>query len=166
MASSLFAGVWLKPTLALSLRWVLAAAGIAIVFAAAMRKGNDRRERVAMAGVLIAFILAGIYRCRWSLPSLNNSGYGSRYFFPVQMALLWLLASALSQAGRWRWLAASLLIVAIAANLPRLREPALVDLHWANYAQPIRDGEAVIIPINPPGWTICMPARPAVAQQP
>lgn len=160
VAGSLFGGIWLKPALALPLRWGFTAVSIALIMALALREGHGRRERIALAGALIVFALAGVYRCRWSLASLNTAGYGSRYFFPVQMALLWLLATSLSRAGRWSWFAASLLTVALVANLSRLREPALVDLHWAHYTQRIRDGEAVTIPINPPGWTISLPPKP------
>lgn len=160
VASSLSAGIWLKPTLAQSLRWVLTTVSIAVVLTTAFRKGQNRWRRIALAGTSLVFVLAGVYRCRWALPSLNHAGYGSRYFFPIQMALLWLLASALSEAGRWRWFAASLLTVAAAANLACMREPPSVDFHWANSTQRIRNGEAVIIPINPAGWTIRLQAEP------
>jgi hypothetical protein len=111
----------------------------------------------------VAFLLllaASLYRCRWVLADLQNPVYGSRYFFPLQMILLWTVTGALGAGSRlWRWLGLGLLAWILVVNVHRLREPALSDLRWADYAERIHAGEAVVVPINPGGWTIPLPAR-------
>jgi hypothetical protein len=49
--------------------------------------------------------------------------------------------------------------VMLITNIPRLSYEALTDLHWNDYAARMRAGEAVVVPINPTGWTIPLPAR-------
>jgi hypothetical protein len=50
----------------------------------------------------------------------------------------------------------------LVVNVPRLRESALQDFRWKEYAAKIRAGEAVEIPLNPGGvepWILRLPGR-------
>ena len=83
----------------------------------------------------------------------------SRYVYIPQLIAVWLLICAAAQKGRGWGLCSALLAWALIVNIPRLREPAYVDLHWSHYADRMRAGEAVTVPTNPPGWYSHLPAR-------
>lgn len=147
-------------------RWAFAALTLALAAATVIRRTatdqQDSKTSIFLASAFLLLLAASLYRCRWVLAELPRSNYGSRYFFPLQLILLWLVISNLSDTKRsWRWSAATVLIISLAMNFTRLREGALLDLRWAAYAPKIRAGEAVTIPINPGGsWRIPLPARP------
>jgi hypothetical protein len=81
--------------------------------------------------------------------------------YPIQLIVLWLLLAATADHRRWMSLTVwGVVLWTLALNVPRLREPALEDRHWADYAARIRAGEAVDVPINPgPQWTLRFHAR-------
>jgi len=163
LAGSLFTGGRMTQESPMAVLWILALFTVVLVGVAGFRRGPEQLIRGLLAGAFLALLAASLYRCRWNLPELRHAGYGARYFFPLQLALLWLLFSFLGDSQRvWRGSAIALLILAFATNVPRLREPAFPDLHWGAYAPKISKGEAVVIPINPAGWTIPLPARPAI----
>ena len=119
------------------------------------------RERALICGFAFAVILgSSLFRCRFVLPDLCHAGYGSRYFFPLQLLTLWLLFEAVAGKRPPARLALAVLGLALAVNVPRLRETAMPDNHWADYVAKMRAGEAVEVPINPPGWKLILPARP------
>lgn len=129
---------------------------LAVVGWLAARRGPGDGERRLLGLAFAGLLAVGLYRCRDVLPALLH-GAGSRYFFPLQLILLWLGLAAALEARRWRAVAAwTLIIVVAAANLPRWREPAFADLHWAEYAARIRRGESVTVRINP-DWTFAVP---------
>lgn len=125
----------------------------------AFKAGPLRRERILL-GLILAGVLAGaLFRTRYSLNEYFTVDAMSRYLYVPQLIAIWLLLSVASERGRPGRVAAILLLVAFLANLPRLREPAYADLHWEVYVPRIRAGEAVTVPINPPGWVTNLPAR-------
>ena len=160
LAGSLLLGKWVPDSPDVSAGLSLAA--ISLIGAAwlALRPGTGRLPRMWM-GLAFAALLAGsLYRCRFVLPDLSHAGYGARYFFPLQLMLLWLLISLFQDKLRWHRVVAGLVMgVILITNIPRLSYGALTDLHWNDYAARIRAGEAVVVPINPAGWTIPLPAR-------
>jgi hypothetical protein len=132
---------------------LLGAAGLASM------GGALRRER-AVLGIVFAAALAGsLYRTRHSLPQYFQPHSMSRYVYVPQLAAIWLLLSSAARGGRAGRVAAALAVLGFLANVPRYREPAYEDMHWGRYAPLIRAGEAVTVPINPPGWTMPLPAR-------
>jgi hypothetical protein len=125
----------------------------------AFKAGSLRRERIIL-GLVLAGVLAGaLFRTRYSLNEYFTTHAMSRYLYVPQLLAIWLLLSVASGKDRAGRIAAIVLVFALLANIPRLREPAYADMHWKLYAPRIRAGEAVTVPINPPGWVIGMPAR-------
>lgn len=161
LAGSLFLGTTLDPSSIRALGFELALVTVAVLSMWTLRRGPERPARIFTTVALTLLVVASLYRCRESLESLQLAGYGSRYFFPPQLIVLWLLASAVGDPrGTWRWTAILMVTLTLAVNAKRLREPPLVDLRWSDYVPKLRNGEAVIIPINPSGWTMSFPARP------
>jgi hypothetical protein len=171
---TLYGGVAIGSRLAGSLllgKWVPAAPGvftglslaaISLIGAAwlAVRPGAIRRSRMWMGLVFVALLAGSLYRCRFVLPELSHAGYGARYFFPLQLILLWLLISVFQDKRRLhRMVSGSVIAVILITNIPRLSYDALIDLHWNDYAARIRAGEAVVVPINPVGWGIPLPSK-------
>ena len=142
------------------------ALGIGVLVAVsllALRKGPTRTERMWLAITFLFLLASTLYRCRFVLPDLCHVVYGNRYFYLPQLIVLWLLTDLALE--RRRWLSRSvgvLLLWMLVANIPRLREPGLPDMRWADYAPRIRAGEKVEIPTNPGGvepWIVKLPAR-------
>ncbi len=157
VAGSLLAGSFLPvnpPLVVETLMGVVTLAGVAML--AAKRRVPER----IWLGLAFALLLA-VSLCRWrgALPEMLHPGFGARYFFPLQLIVIWLAFAWASAGKRAARLATVFAVWVLLANLPRLREPSLVDFHWKDFARHLRSGEAVVVPINPSGWTIELPAR-------
>jgi hypothetical protein len=91
---------------------------------------------------------------------LSAPGNGDRYFFLPHVLLAWLLVMEGARREGWkRLLPAIPLVVALILNLPYYRVAPLKDYAWMQHVQPIREGKAFSIPINPEGWTVNAPAK-------
>jgi hypothetical protein len=135
-----------------------------VLFAAiiwlAWRPGENRVMRGNLALLFLAFLASTYYRTWHSMPLMNEPGSASRYLFPLQLLLLWLLlAMQRDRAKSVRVLCAAAAAWMILVNLPRLRIAPVPDKHWTDYAPKLRAGEEVTIPINPDGWSFTFPAR-------
>lgn len=160
LAASLLIGHWLKGNMTIALGCALSVLTVAGLYGLARREGNDRVERIWLVVALALVMVASIHRCRFVLVNLLQQSFGARYFFGPQMIILWLLVATLADSRRWLARGGTaLLLWMLAANLPRLREPALHDFQWREQAAPLTRGEAATIPVNPPGWSIPLPAR-------
>jgi hypothetical protein len=132
-------------------------AGVACL---ALRPARFRTENIVLGLVFAAVLASSFVRTRHAL-SLYFLGHAdSRYVYIPQLIAIWLLVSAAVEASRVSGICAALAVWALAVNVPRLREPAYVDMHWRVYADRMRAGEAVTVPTNPPGWYMHLPARP------
>jgi hypothetical protein len=136
---------------------ILTLAGVGFL---AMRPGPMRAERLMLGLAFLAILLASLFRTRGTLHEYFTPHSNSRYMFVPQLLAVWLLVEAACRKGRIATCAAVVLTVSLAVNLPRLREPAYADMQWARYVPKIRAGEALKIPINPPGWILTLPAMP------
>lgn len=156
LGGSLFTGIffWRHPSV-LSLN-LAGAAVIIIVGYLASRRGNHLLERIAFGACCLLLLASALFRQRTNLPPMSAFGYGSRYFYAPQLLFLWVLLLNLSTGGRTAIMVKIGLSLFLLVNVPRLREPGLQDLHWANYVPQIRAGDAVNIPINP-DWNIPLP---------
>lgn len=158
IGASLLAGGADPLDLGLALRSGLGIATLLGLAVLAGRSGPARVERVWLVLGAGAVLLSSLYRCRYVLPDLANAGYGSRYFFPLQLTAMWLvLATAWDERRALAWFALATALWSVAVNAPRLRESALPDLEWSEYAGKIARGESVSIPIHPAPWTINLP---------
>jgi len=164
---SLTFGRWLPADLSLTAATMMGVVTLMAVALLAARPGPQRVERTLVGFGFFGLLASSLYRCRFSLPALENPPFGARYFFPLQLAVVWLVIHALGAQRRSIAIASAMfLVITFVANLPRLRERALVDQHWADAVPKIRAGEAVVVPINPPGWTMALPPRPTRRPRP
>ena len=156
---SLFMGVLLSPDTDIVISTVVALAGLGGFAYLALGPGERRGIR-AMLGLAFLLLLGGaLYRGRDLLTLFFTPETRARYVYIPQLVVLWLMLTAAAQKGRpQRWCAA-LLAWGLLVNLPRLREPAFIDFHWREYADRIRSGDPVVIPVNPNGWLLELPAR-------
>lgn len=124
-----------------------------------LRRSETRPVRVVLFFAFVGLLAVSLFRCRFVLRELCHAGYGSRYFIPLQVIVLWLICDAVTDHRRYVAVFASAALVwTLAVNLPRLREPPLADDHWKEQAAPLVRGESATIFINP-NWTIAIPAR-------
>jgi len=122
-------------------------------------QGPRRMERILL-GLAFFILLAGsVYRLRYKFHEAFIPGSASRYFYIPQLVVMWLLLSAAGLRGRAGRIVPALLAWAVLVNVPRYRERAYVDMHWSLYEPSIREGRPVIVPVNPPGWIMPLPAR-------
>jgi len=134
-------------------------ATLAAVAYLAVRPGPARTERGMIAAALLLILAASLFRTRWTLHEYFTPHSNSRYVFLPQLLALWLLGTLAAGRGRAARIALAVALWCLAANLPRLREAAYPDMAWGRYAGRIREGRAMTIPINPPGWTLTLPDR-------
>jgi hypothetical protein len=163
IAGSLLAGWRVPPDYPLPVEIALGIGVLVAIALLALRKGPSRIERMWLAVAFLFVLASALYRCRFVLPDLCHAVYGNRYFYLPQLIVLWLLIDLALERRRWLSRGASVLLLwMLVANIPRLREPGLPDMRWADYAPQIRRGEAVAIPTNPGGvepWIVRLPAR-------
>jgi hypothetical protein len=89
--------------------------------------------------------------------------YGDRYYVFAKALFWWLVAlSAIGVLGRVREAPALVLIALLGSNAVwmgnHLQRTALRDLAWPVAGAMIDGGRPIRAPINPPGWTLTIPA--------
>jgi len=125
----------------------------------AFRPGALRAERGLLGLAFAAMLLGAFLRTRYTLHEYFQPLAHARYVFIPQLTAIWLLLMTAGGKGRAARLAGALAALGLLTNIPRYREPAYVDMHWERYAPRIRAGERVVVPVNPPGWVMPLPAR-------
>jgi hypothetical protein len=160
IGGSLLLGAFLSPSTDL---YMGTAAGIAtlagLVFLAA-RPGRIREARILLGLAFLAVLAGVLFRTRFYLDLYFVPRVQERYVYIPQLILIWLLLATAGWGGRAARVCRLLCFWALAVNLPRLREPAYANLHWDKYEAAIREGKRVVVPTNPPGWYMPLPARP------
>jgi hypothetical protein len=132
-------------------------AGVAYL---AFRRGAIRTERSMLGLAFFGMVAGTLYRTRHALDGYFIPLSHARYVFIPQLIAIWLLLAAVGERGRAGRIAALVCAWALLVNIPRYREPAYVDLHWSRYEPRIRAGQPVVVPTNPPGGYMPLPARP------
>ena len=160
IAASLLVGARVPPDYPRAVELALGALTFAGVAVLALRRGPFRPERLWLALAFAALLAGSLYRCRGVLPDVCHATFGSRYFYPLFLIVIWLLfAAAASHRFHLARAATALVLWSLLVNLPRLRENAFADLRWSDYAEKIRAGEAVDVPVNPSPWVMRLPAK-------
>jgi hypothetical protein len=132
-------------------------AGVAYL---AFRPGGQRAERILLGLAFYSLLAAALFRTRYSFDQFFLPLAHARYLFLPQLIALWLLLAGAGGKGRPARICAALALWALVVNIPRDREPAYLDMEWWRYEPQIRAGMPVMIPTNPPGWYLPLPARP------
>jgi hypothetical protein len=159
IGGSLMLGAFLPGKGSSDLWTALGAATLGLVSFLAFRPGNLRYERATMGFAFVVFVVAASVRTYSNLNLYFTDHAHSRYVFVPQLLTIFLLLAAAGKSDRWAKFFAIFAVCCFITNIPRLREPEYVDMQWQLYAPKIREGEAVTVPINPPGWEIHIPAR-------
>lgn len=98
------------------------------------------------------FCAASIYRFKSMLPMFLIPKELSRYFFPPQIILIWLLVVSLKTNKLQQYLSLALLIAILTSVSVSFSSKPLADYHWIAHVEEIVPGQPVSIPTNPPGW--------------
>jgi hypothetical protein len=160
IGASLLGGVLTPADLPRAVQAGLSLCTLAGVGALAVRKQVARPEFLWMAVIFLGLLAVSLYRCRLVLPDLCHVIFGARYFFPLQLIVIWMLLAATMDQRKWVVRAAGgLLVWALVVNVPRLKEIAFPDLHWGEFAPKIRRGQAVDVPIVPRPWVMSLPEK-------
>jgi hypothetical protein len=121
----------------------------------ALSGGKWRRQRVMLVLAWLCFVIPVAAKFLREPSVIWGTTNGDRYFFLPHVLCAWLLVVALVENKGWiRMIPAALLTASFVFNLPYLRSAPLRDYAWASHVQPIRDGDAFEIPINPEGLKI------------
>jgi hypothetical protein len=121
--------------------------------------GADRQARTLLGLAFYVLLAGALYRTRHSLDDFFRPLAHARYVFIPQLIAMWLLLTAVGRKGIEGRIAPALCVLALLSNIPRYREPAYADMRWDLYEARIRAGEPVVVPINPQGWVVPLPAR-------
>jgi hypothetical protein len=122
--------------------------------------GKHRLERALLGLAFLGLLGGSFYRLRYGIDRFFIPTYASRYFYIPQLILMWLLLAAAEVKGLAGRVAPALFACSLLVNLPRYRESAyLVNTRWSVYEPYIREGKPIVVPINPPGWIMPLPAR-------
>lgn len=98
-------------------------------------------------------LLAGFYKCRNILHELLYFENGDRYFFIPAIMLSWVLVLMIT--GRFaRYAAVALVSMLLLSSMFYYRRAPLIDYNWPYWISKAKVDSQIIIPINPPGWSI------------
>ena len=137
--------------------WLVVAFGIAFL-AFVLWRGikSETREQVWTITIAV-FLLLGIvlYKFRTQLDQILPHENGDRYFYIPKVLLLWVLFHGFGAPSIWKRASTALAVSCLVASFTHFRwsEP-YIDYDWPTYAAAIRRGDAVVVPVNPPGWAM------------
>ena len=149
-------------TISASAFWIVLGLGLTVAFAyfvfSAQHWGYAQRV-IAISWFCLA-LPVGIKFVREAFalaPAVN----GDRYFFVPHVLMMWSLVIFISGLTDWkRVIPAAALAIAVIGNINDFVSTPMIDFHWPNYVQPLRERKEVHIPINPPGWSIDLVPQP------
>jgi hypothetical protein len=149
-------GLLLGPFLPSQLPWLVGVALTVVTLVAVGARCRGSRGvdnwRLFLGLAFGALLTSTLYRCWHSLPAISALGAAARYFYPVQLLVLWLLLACGHSGTRVpRLVTAAIAAWMVAINVPRMREPPVPDMRWGDYVPKLRAGEEVTISINPGG---------------
>jgi hypothetical protein len=149
---------------------IMTVAGLALTVAAALRGPWQMRFLLFFAGASLAASLlapnigstagpADYARRAWQ--TLFDSSSGSRYWFLPILALVVVIAWSRKKTNPLgiRLVGTALFCLLLAGTIGDFRDPPLADLRFSEYALAYvttPPGEAITIPLNPPGWSMML----------
>jgi hypothetical protein len=145
--------------------FVTAHAAAACLYAASLivlvRRSKNSRLIGTCLGVHVVLLLAVIYKAGAAPQLIGGLGGSERYFYIPLVVFVWAIIGLLPARDiRVKHFAiAALLITTLGSASAGVPGPAFVDYDWESYAKRIGVGD-VVVPINPPGWSVQVPARP------
>jgi hypothetical protein len=155
---NLFLGEWTYQTSWIP--WVAFYAGT-LALIAWLALPRNRLAVLLLLGIHFAVLAATVYKFKANPECLIPTVNGPRYFYLPYVTMVWSLVCCL---GHWRqkWKHCGPILLMCGALISSLadgfRSDPLVDYDWPTHSQAIGTQE-VVIPINPPGWTIVLKPR-------
>ncbi|MFO1098509.1 MAG: hypothetical protein U1E81_09680 [Xanthobacteraceae bacterium] len=138
---------------------IVAAVTLACVAVWLVLASPHRQFFVAVSIFAGAMMMAGLMRMSPLKAYFDHTYIGDRYFFFPRLVLIWIVYAAIAD-GKELARAAGLVVAAvIAVNYWHWKRFPQADLKWSAEALKIDHGEAVSIPIHPPGWKVNINAR-------
>jgi len=126
-------------------------------------RGKGVTDRLGRNALLLAFgiaLAASLYRFKNVLFIFTTPEHIARYFFPTQMLFIWLLLEETTASLARRTIAYILLFAFLFTSISLFRVAPLWNYDWKKSVEQIRQGENVVVPINPPGWYFQYLGRP------
>lgn len=139
---------------------LIGVAAVILLVGLAAKKSGLRSQKWMLGYIIIALIVTSSLKARLDRLDTHDFYNADRYFYIPKILVLWLLVMEW-RTPRWRWVCHGLLTVSLLASLYNFRSDPLIDQKWDDYAKSIDAGLPVKAPINPPGWFVELPARPA-----
>ena len=159
MSGRVYATFWAGygfPAISSHIAWLMGgAAATALLGYWMIKPGKWLYERRMLAAAWLCFVVPVGAKFLREAGAIATPTAGDRYFFLSHVLLAWLLVILCVQCAGWaRIFPVTLLAIAFGFNWPYLRSAPMHDYRWAQYVPAIREGKALSIPINPPGWVI------------
>lgn len=156
MTGTLFAGM--RKPFEIDPRW-WCLAGVLILGFVVWRLFASRQHKVGLPWLVfgLAVVAMALYKFRLAVDLLIHPAAAPRYFYVLSVTLTWcLLLILLSDRNRVAQAISLTLLLAIvySAATSRFESPRWQDFHWNEYAPVVKRSEHVVVPINPPGWTV------------
>ena len=133
-----------------------AAASLAVLFAS-LTISEGRWVRLWLLYLGGAILVSAAFKFRQDAYAFDLPENGPRYFYIPQLVVVWCAISLCFSriAGTAVGIAA---LVTLALSYPQefFKRPKLPDEHWAEHVENIGK-MLVVIPVNPPGWSVTVP---------
>lgn len=124
----------------------------AVLIAVPLLARGQRHAALLIGGFAFAIGLMGLYRMAPEAGGANAFRSGIRYFFWPHLGATYLLLLGVVTGGRLRALTAPLLLLALLSATTRFTYRAPAPHKLSDYADRIRSGKPVVVPLQPRGW--------------
>ncbi|MGA8612463.1 MAG: hypothetical protein WB760_12215 [Xanthobacteraceae bacterium] len=133
-----------------------AAAGLAVLFAS-LTISEGRWVRLCLLYLASAIIISAALKFRQDSYAFDSPEDGPRYFYIPQLVIVW-CAISLCFSRRAGIIVGIAALVTLALTYPHefFKRPQLPDELWAEHVKNIGK-MLVVIPVNPPGWSVTVP---------
>jgi peptidoglycan/LPS O-acetylase OafA/YrhL len=140
--------------------WAAAAGLLVPVMSLTIPEG--RWVRLCLLYLAGAIIISAAFKFRQDSHAFDFPADGPRYFYVPQLVLVWCAISlCFSRSAGIISGAAALVTLALTYPHEFFSRPQLPDEHWAEHVKNIGK-MLVVIPVNPPGWSVTVPEPESV----
>ncbi len=155
--------MWLAPSLGrhLPATWfiLIGLTCAALIAWAGLRNPKYRETTLLLWGCLAFVQLAVIHKFGSDFRMLGDSANGERYFFLPRVLLLWLCIFAWDAKSPGKWVARTACILTLLTSVVAFRFTPYRDYNWPYWAAKLRAHEAVVVPVNPDGFSFTHPGH-------
>jgi len=125
---------------------------MAILGLTAFRSGSWGKAQRMLLGAWFCLIIPVALKFLHEVGAISVPMNGDRYFFLPHVLLAWILIIHSDSFRKWgKPIGIAAIVIILAMNARTFQIEPLHDYAWAQHVQPIREGKAFSIPINPKG---------------